>query len=107
MEYFVADIYKNFSYDINKTYKNDKGNLVVDAKEKCPKCGGSGIFAARVENGHIIPHPAYNGVCLKCDGNGIIYKTIRLYTEIEYNEMQKAKEKYQAKKLADHILAVR
>ena len=101
MEYFVADTYKDFTYDINKAYKNIKGNLVVDAKEKCPRCGGNGIFAARVENRHIVPHPAYNGVCLQCDGNGTIYKTIRLYTETEYNRMQKAKEARQAKKLAE------
>lgn len=101
MEYFVADTYKDFTYDLNKAYKNTKGNLVVDAKEKCPRCSGTGIFAARVENGHIIPHPAYNGVCLKCNGNGTIYKTIRLYTKTEYNKMQKAKEKRQVKKLAE------
>ena len=97
----VAKSYSNYSYDETKAYKNDKGNLVVNAVAKCERCGGTGIFACRVENGVIVPHPAYGGVCLACDGNGKLYKTIRLYTDEEFEKMEKQNQKNKEKKEAE------
>lgn len=89
MEYYVADSYKNMTRVGEPIKKNGKLYTVVEGT--CDRCGGTGIFACRVENGHPVPHPAYGGVCLKCDGTGKITKTVRLYTEKEYLSMQKAK----------------
>ena len=70
MEYFVAESYKNFIYDITKAYKNDNGKLVVDAKRKCNRCNGSGIAISHVENGVPVPYINDNGVCYGCEGRG-------------------------------------
>lgn len=51
-----------------KIDKNGSKHFVGEVT--CDRCGGSGVYACRVENGQIIPHPAYNGVCLKCGGTG-------------------------------------
>lgn len=54
-----------------KLIKIDKnGSKHFAGEVTCDRCGGSGIYACRVENGQIIPHPAYGGVCLKCGGTG-------------------------------------
>jgi len=90
MEYYVADSYKNFDR-VGEPIEKD-GKLYTNVECKCDRCGGTGIFATRVENGHRVPHPAYGGVCLKCDGVGTIRKTVRLYTEKQYAAMQKKKE---------------
>lgn len=100
MGYKVAKSYKNFDFDFNNAYMNDKQKLVVNATCKCDRCGGSGIYASRVENGHIVPHPAYNGVCLACNGEGIVRKTIRVYTDEEFEKMEKANTKATEKKAA-------
>lgn len=84
----VANSYKNYDFDFDKAYTNESGKLVVNATCKCDRCGGTGIFAARIENGEIVPHPAYNGICLKCDGEGIIRKTIRVYTDEEFEKLE-------------------
>ena len=90
MAYYVADSFKNMER-VGEPFES-KGKLYTEAIGTCDRCGGSGVFACRVENGHIVPHPAYGGVCLKCGGEGKIVKAIRLYTENEYASMQKAKE---------------
>lgn len=81
MAYFVAESYKNYSYDESKAYQKS-GKLYVAATCKCDRCH-NGVFVSRVENDVIVPHPAYGGVCLKCGGTGFIRKEIRLYTEKE------------------------
>ena len=105
----VADSYKNYEYDETKAF--DKGGKpYVKATCKCDRCGGTGIYAVGVENGHIKPHPAYDGVCLKCNGSGIETKEVRLYTEEEYARVKvsnekakvKAKEKLEAKMKAEY-----
>lgn len=95
MEYYVADSYKNMTRVGEPIKKNGKLYTVVEGT--CDRCGGTGIFACRVENGHPVPHPAYGGVCLKCGGEGKIRKTVRLYTEGEYRSMQRAKANRKAK----------
>lgn len=96
-DYYVADSYKNYEYDVNKAYRNKAGKMAVKAKCKCDRCV-KGIYAVGVNNGQIVPHPAYNGVCLKCGGTGVITKEIRLYTKAEYDAMQRTKERTAEKK---------
>lgn len=95
MNYYVADTYKNMERVGEPIKKNGKLYTVVEGA--CDRCGGTGIFACRVENGHPVPHPAYGGVCLKCGGTGKVTKTVRLYTEGEYRSAQKAKANRKAK----------
>lgn len=95
MNYYVADTYKNMERVGEPIKKNGKLYTVVEGT--CDRCGGTGVFACRVENGHPVPHPAYGGVCLKCGGTGKITKTVRLYTEGEYRSAQKAKANRKAK----------
>lgn len=94
MNYFTADSYKDMER-VGEPFEKD-GKLYTEVAATCDRCGGSGIFASHVENGHIVPHPAYGGVCLKCGGEGKVSKVVRLYTEKEYNSAQRAKEKRQA-----------
>lgn len=89
----VAKSYKDYNFDLNKAYKNNKGKLVVDATCKCDRCGGSGKAIARVVNGIPIPFPNDGGVCYKCDGTGYIKKTIRVYTEEEFEKIEKTQSK--------------
>lgn len=95
MEYYVADSYKNMERIGEPIKKNGKLYTVVEGT--CDRCGGTGVFACRVENGHPVPHPAYGGVCLKCGGTGKITKTVRLYTETQHAAAQRAKENRRAK----------
>lgn len=95
MNYYVADTYKNMERIGEPIKKN--GRLYTVVEGTCDRCGGTGVFACRVENGHPVPHPAYGGVCLKCGGEGKIRKTVRLYTEGEYCSAQKAKANRKAK----------
>ena len=87
MEYYTADTYKNWKR-VTEPYEKD-GKLYTKVKEQCDRCT-NGIYAIGVENGQIKPHPAYNGVCLKCGGTGFLTKEVRLYTEKEYMSMKRA-----------------
>ena len=95
-KYFVADSYKGYER-IGEPYKNNKGVLYTRVKCKCDRCT-NGVYAVGVENGHIKPHPAFGGVCLKCGGEGFIYDEVRLYTEKEYKTMEDRKERERIKK---------
>ena len=96
----VAKTYQNgYKYDETKAYEKD-GKLYVDASCKCDRCV-KGVFVCRIENGQPVPHPAYGGVCLKCGGTGYISKSIRLYTNEEYERMEKANEKAREKRRAE------
>lgn len=99
MNYYVADTYKNMERVGEPIKKNGKLYTVVEGA--CDRCGGTGVFACRVENGHPVPHPAYGGVCLKCGGTGKVTKTVRLYTEGEYRSAQKAKANRRIKKIEE------
>lgn len=96
----VASSYINYTYDETKAYNNSKGKLVVDAQCKCGRCT-NGVYVCRVENGVPVPHPAFGGICLECGGTGVIYKTIRLYTDEEFEKMEKANQRRQEKTKAE------
>lgn len=92
----VAPSYVGYSFDESKAYEKS-GKLYVHATCKCDRCT-KGVYVSRVENGQIVPHPAYNGVCLKCNGTGVLVKEVRLYTDKEYEKMVENNAKAQAKK---------
>lgn len=98
-KYYTATTYKNWER-VGKPFSNDKNNLCTKVKQKCDRCT-NGVYVVGVENGHIKPHPAYNGVCLKCNGVGYIVKTVRLYTEKEFNSLEKAKERAAERRLEE------
>lgn len=91
-DFYVADSYKNAKI-IGEPFENEKGKLYVKIKDKCPRCGGLGIIVARVENGEPIPIPVDGGICYQCDGEGVIRKEVRAYTEKEYKALQRSKER--------------
>ena len=84
----VAKSYEGYEYDETKAYEKN-GKMYVSARCKCDRCT-KGVYVTRVENGQPIPHPAFGGVCLKCGGSGFITKEIRLYTDKEFEQMEKA-----------------
>lgn len=96
----VAKSYANWMYDLTKAYQNMNGKLVVNATCKCDNCV-NGVFPCGTENGKIKPHPYAGGVCFKCGGEGVIHKVIRVYTDTEFDAMERANEKAAAKKKAN------
>ena len=84
----VAKSYEGYKYDETKAYEKN-GKMYVSARCKCDRCT-KGVYVTRVENGQPIPHPAFGGVCLKCGGSGFITKEVRLYTDKEFEQMEKA-----------------
>lgn len=96
---FVADSYKNMEI-IGEPFENDKGKMIVRVQGPCPRCSGLGMIVSRVENGRPIPIPVDGGVCYKCGGSGVETKTVRAYTEKEYQRMQSAKERARVRKEA-------
>jgi len=89
-EYFVAKSYENYER-VGEPFEKS-GRMYTKAKCKCDRCT-HGVYAIGVHNGELVPHPAYGGVCLKCNGTGFIEKTIRLYTAKEYAVVEKAAER--------------
>lgn len=102
-KYFTATTYKNWER-VGVPFRNDKNKLYTRVKNKCDRCT-NGIYAVGVENGQIKPHPAYNGICLKCNGTGYLLETVRLYTEKEFNSMEQAKERAAEKRMRDAEIA--
>ena len=84
----VAKSYVGYEYDETKAYEKN-GKMYVSARCKCDRCT-KGVYVTRVENGQPIPHPAFGGICLKCGGSGVITKEVRLYTDKEFEQMEKA-----------------
>lgn len=91
MEYVTAKTYQNCE-QVSDPYDKD-GKKYVKIKQICPRCGGLGIIASRVENGQIIPIPVAAGICFQCEGKKYFIKEVRLYTEAEFKSMEKNKEK--------------
>ena len=94
----VAKSYIGYEYDETKAYEKN-GKMYVSARCKCDRCT-KGVYVTRVENGQPIPHPAFGGVCLKCGGSGFITKEVRLYTDKEFEQMEKASAKAAEKREA-------
>jgi hypothetical protein len=94
---FVADSYKDAEI-ISEPFENEKGRSYVRIKMPCPRCGALGIIVSHVENGHPVPIPVDAGICYQCNGDKYITKTVRAYTEKEYQQNQKAKERAAARK---------
>ena len=84
----VANSYVGYEYDETKAYEKN-GKMYISARCKCDRCT-KGVYVTRVENGQPVPHPAFGGVCLKCGGSGVITKEVRLYTDKEFEQMEKA-----------------
>lgn len=84
----VANSYVGYEYDETKAYEKN-GKMYVSARCKCDRCT-KGVYVTRVENGQPVPHPAFGGICLKCGGSGVITKEVRLYTDKEFEQMEKA-----------------
>ena len=101
MEYYVAESYKGYKL-IGEPFEKS-GKLYTLAETKCDKCGGTGIIASRVENGHIVPIPVANGVCFKCEGSKVIRKEIRLYNEKEMAQNQRAAARRKEKKAEEQV----
>ena len=95
MSYVTALSYRGWERIGSPYTKNDKPYTIV--KVKCDRCV-NGVYAVGVENGQIKPHPAYNGVCLKCGGSGYLQKEVRLYEEEDYNKIQERSEKQKERK---------
>lgn len=98
-KYYVADSYKSWDMVGNPFDKN--GKLYQKVKTKCDRCGGLGIIVSRVENGRPIPIPVDGGICYACLGQKYVTKEVRLYTESEYNNMQRAKERAKERREAE------
>lgn len=80
----------------------EKGNkLYAHISHTCDRCGGTGIFYVAVHNGHGVPATPHNGMCYKCDGEKVLYKDVRLYTDEEYNKLQKQAAANAAKRQRD------
>lgn len=95
----VAKSYSGYKFDETKAFEQH-GKLYVRAVAKCSRCT-NGVYVARVENDHIVPHPNCGGVCFECGGTGVIEKVVRLYTDKEYEAMERANEKAREKKAAE------
>ena len=89
-KFFVADSYKNMEV-VGEPFENEKGKMVIKVKAPCDRCSGLGFIVSHVHNGEYVPIPVDGGVCYKCGGAKVVTKTVRAYTEKEYNALQKAK----------------
>ena len=102
MEYFVADSYKGYEL-IGEPFKKS-GRMYSKARCKCDRCV-KGVYVSRIENGQPVPHHAYNGVCLKCNGVGYITKEVRLYTQKEKDAADRSKQRAAERKVEEKLAA--
>ena len=85
----VAKSYVGYEYDETKAYEKN-GKMYVSARCKCDRCNGSGIAISHVCNGQPVPYVNDGGICYSCNGAGYFRKEIRLYTDKEFEQMEKA-----------------
>jgi hypothetical protein len=97
-DYFVSNTYKDWER-IGSPYDKN-GKLYQTVKCTCDRCV-KGVYICRVENNQPVPHPAYEGVCLKCGGSGYLTKEVRLYTAKEFEAKEKAAARTKEKKAAE------
>lgn len=95
----LAKSYSGYTFDETKAYEKN-GKLYVKATCKCDRCV-KGIYPSRIENGQPVPYPVANGICFKCGGTGVETKEVRLYTDAEYDRMEKANAKASEKRAAE------
>ena len=95
----VANSYVGYEYDETKAYEKN-GKMYVSARCKCDRCNGSGIAISHVCNGQPVPYVNDGGICYGCNGTGYFHKTIRLYTDKEFEQMEKANAKAAEKREA-------
>ena len=99
-KYYTATTYKNWER-VGKPFSNDKNNLCTKVKQKCDRCNGSGLAISHIENGKPIPYLNDNGICYACEGKGFLFKTVRLYTEKEFNSLERQKERAAERRLEE------
>lgn len=85
------------SYQNAKILTVNEETRKAHIEETCDRCGGTGIMASRVENGHIIPIPVDNGICYKCNGEGKTRKWVKAYTEEDMEKYLASREKAKAR----------
>ena len=95
----VAKSYEGYEYDETKAYEKN-GKMYVSARCKCDRCNGSGIAISHVCNGQPVPYVNDGGICYSCNGAGYFRKEIRLYTDKEFEQMEKASAKAAEKREA-------
>ena len=95
----VAKSYVGYEYDETKAYEKN-GKMYVSARCKCDRCNGSGIAISHVCNGQPVPYVNDGGICYSCNGAGYFCKEIRLYTDKEFEQMEKASAKAAEKREA-------
>ena len=95
----VAKSYVGYEYDETKAYEKN-GKMYVSAQCKCDRCNGSGIAISHVCNGQPVPYVNDGGICYSCNGAGYFRKEIRLYTDKEFEQMEKASAKAAEKREA-------
>ena len=95
----VAKSYVGYEYDETKAYEKN-GKMYVSARCKCDRCNGSGIAISHVCNGQPVPYVNDGGICYSCNGAGYFRKEIRLYTDKEFEQMEKASTKAAEKREA-------
>ena len=86
------------SYKYAKILTVNENERKAYIEEKCDRCGGTGIIASRVENGHIIPIPVDGGICYKCNGEGKLYKWVKAYTDEELSKYLASQERAKERK---------
>lgn len=86
------------SYKYAKILSVNEDTHKAYIEETCDRCGGRGIVASRVENGHIIPIPVDGGICYKCNSEKYIHKWVKAYTEEEMNKYLATQERTKARK---------
>lgn len=82
---------------IGEPYEKD-GKLYQKVRTKCDRCNGRGDYWWGVM---INGRPQYSGTCYACWGSKYQTKDVRLYTEEEYERMEKYNEAARAKKEAE------
>ena len=95
----VAKSYVGYEYDKTKAYEKN-GKMYVSARCKCDRCNGSGIAISHVCNGQPVPYVNDGGICYSYNGAGYFRKEIRLYTDKEFEQMEKASAKAAEKREA-------
>ena len=92
------------NWKVAPSYKNAKIISVNEdtrkayIEEKCDRCGGLGFIVSRVENDQYIPIPVDGGVCYKCNGEKVIRKWVKAYTEEEMDKYLASQERARERK---------